>query len=371
MSTFTVKGWCPDAWHPMAAGDGWLVRIKPRLGRLTRDQVLATGELARAHGHGIVDVSRRANLQIRGLREDALPVLLGALIDLWLVEADAAREKKRNLLVAPDWVAGDDTHRIARDLLERIDQIPDLPGKAGFVVDAGPAPILSDQSGDFRIERGVDGGLILRADGRERGVPVPHGGEADGLIAMAQWFMKSGAMAAKRMARHGGPLPDWATGSIEPASSRSAITPGPGPLGMAYGMPFGQVRADILASATGALRVTPWRILVMEGAAPGVVPGLITDPADPLLRVDACPGAPFCPQASVATRDIARQLAPHISGRLHVSGCGKGCACPRVSDVTLTGRDGAFDLGFAIAAGEPASWPGLDPAAVLSHFGVA
>lgn len=30
MSGFVVKGWCPDAWRPMATGDGLLMRIKPR-----------------------------------------------------------------------------------------------------------------------------------------------------------------------------------------------------------------------------------------------------------------------------------------------------------------------------------------------------
>ena len=30
-----AKGWCPGAWRPMASGDGLLVRVRPRLGRLT------------------------------------------------------------------------------------------------------------------------------------------------------------------------------------------------------------------------------------------------------------------------------------------------------------------------------------------------
>ena len=30
-----IRGWCPTAWRPMAAGDGLLVRVRPKLGRLT------------------------------------------------------------------------------------------------------------------------------------------------------------------------------------------------------------------------------------------------------------------------------------------------------------------------------------------------
>ena len=35
-----VRGWCPTAWRPMAAGDGLLARVRPPLGRLDRDQIL-------------------------------------------------------------------------------------------------------------------------------------------------------------------------------------------------------------------------------------------------------------------------------------------------------------------------------------------
>lgn len=63
-----------------------------------------------------------------------------------------------------------------------------------------------------------------------------------------------------------------------------------------------------------------------------------------MLATDACPGAPFCPQAQAETRAIARELAPRVRGSLHVSGCAKGCARYRPADITLVGRDGRFDL---------------------------
>ncbi|GAA3250900.1 hypothetical protein GCM10020258_06190 [Sphingomonas yabuuchiae] len=60
----------------------------------------------------------------------------------------------------------------------------------------------------------------------------------------------------------------------------------------------------------------------------------------PILHVDACVGAPACPQASVETRGLAVRLAPLIDGHLHVSGCAKGCARARAADWVLTGREG-------------------------------
>lgn len=374
MSDFVRKGWCPDAWRPMKAGDGLLVRVKPRLGRLTRDQALALADAAATHGSGLIDMTRRANLQLRGVTESGWPVLLERLLALGLVDADADREKQRNILVSPTWRQGDDSHRIAADLLAHLDELPlALPGKTGFVIDAGAAPLLQDQPGDFRIERSDAGDLMLRADGRSTGCAVTPGGEADALIALAHWFVASGGAAAGRMARHDAPLPGWAEGALHAAPA--AILPWG--RGTSYGLPFGRIDAallDRLATALppgSGLRTTPWRILLLEAPVAMQDDGLLTNPADPLLRVDACPGKPACPQASVETRDLARRLAPHMPGRLHVSGCAKSCASAAPAAVTLTGRDGRYDLALNARAGAPPLRPALDRAAVLAHFGAA
>jgi len=376
MSDFAVKGWCPDAWRPMMAGDGLLVRVKPRLGRLTREQVLDLCDAAMTHGNGLIDMTRRANLQIRGVRENDGQALLDQLLALNLVNADPVIEMRRNILVASDWRTGDDSHRIASELQERLGELPDLPGKVGFVVDAGQASVFYDEAGDFRIERGEEGSLILRADGRPAGVPVTPGKEVDALIALAHWFATSGGADAGRMARHGIALPDWADGDSLPASPTARIAPGRHDLGMAYGLPFGRVEARILAGMmetlpAGAVRITPWRVLLLEGAPAVRIEGLLSDPADPLLRAEACPGAPYCPQATVETRDLARRLAPYVEGRLHVSGCAKGCAHPRAADVTLTGRGGLFDLCLNARPGGPPLRSALSPAEIFAHFGAA
>lgn len=362
MSGFTVRGWCPDAWRPMATGDGLLVRIKPRLSRLDRDQALALCRLAQTYGNGLIDLTRRANLQIRGVSATGWPALVAELVAHGLADPDAVREARRNILIAPDWTEGDDSHRIACDLIARMGELPPLPGKVGFVIDAGHAPILNREPGDFRIERNMSGDLILRAEGRECGVSVPFGVEADRLIALAQWFSQSGAA---RMARHGASLPDWAEGTQHPAPARPAIAPG----GAALGVPFGRIEAAHLSRAiTSGFRITPWRVLLPEGPGPASLPGFITDPSSPLLRVDACPGAPACPQAGVETRELARRLAPAVKGRLHVSGCAKLCARSTPADITLTGRNGTFDL---TSGADAPALTDLDPAAVFAHFGVA
>ncbi len=372
MSGFQVRGWCPDAWRPMAAGDGLLVRVKPRVARLTRAQLLGLCDAALVYGNGLIDLTSRGNLQVRGVGEAGWRKLVDRLIALELVDPDAEAEKRRNLLVAPDWRPGDDTHRIAGDLLAMIDALPSLPGKMGFVIDAGPQPLLANAPGDFRIERDAGGQLILRADGRANGAPMAIGDEAAALVRLAHWFVETGGASAGRMVRHAAPLPDWAAGRVAPAVPAGPIAPGPHPLGTALAVPFGQLDAAALADAivedVAGVRVTPWRTILAEGARLDAA-GLIVDPADPLLRADACVGAPACPQASVETRTLARQLAPLVSRRLHVSGCAKGCARAVAADVVVTGREGRFDLAFDARASAPPTRTRLTPCALLALFG--
>jgi precorrin-3B synthase len=88
-------------------------------------------------------------------------------------------------------------------------------------------------------------------------------------------------------------------------------------------------------------------MVLVEGAdAAPDVPGILTDPADPLLRVVACTGAPGCPQGLQPTRALARALAPLVPPAqvLHVAGCAKGCAHPAPAALTLT----ATAAGFAV-----------------------
>lgn len=365
-----VKGRCPDAWHPMEAGDGLLVRVRPSLGRLDGAQLRGLCEAAMAFGNGLIDLTSRANLQIRGVSAQAWPLLVERLKALALIHADPIMEMRRAILVSPDWTEGDDTVGIARELAARLAELPTLPAKVGFIVDTKDAPLLIGEMGDFRIERGAHGGLILRADGRPTGVAVEPGDAVDQLIRLATWFLASGGADAGRMVRHRAPLPGWAQGALAPARVGMSIRPGSHPLGFAYAVPFGTVEAATLAQLGNvAVRLTPWRILIVEGGAGRTITGLSSDRADPLLRVDACPGAPRCPQASVETRALARRIAPHVAGGLHVSGCAKGCARAAPAELCVTGREGRYDLARDARAGAPPQRAGMDAAALLDYLG--
>jgi len=332
------KGWCPGAHRPMASGDGLIVRVRPRLARLDAPQVKGLAHASLRFGNGVIDLTSRANLQVRGVKQAGLEPLLQELAALGLLDADAAAEGRRNLLVAPDWHPGDSTHRLALALLDRLADLPLLPAKFGFAVDAGPRRMLAGASADIRIERGGSG-LLVRADGAALGLPTTEAGAMARVIEMAEWFVAEGAPG--RMARllaAGAQMPGW---DAVPGPEQGLSKPGSHDLGTLAGFAFGQVSVDdLLALPPVAVRVTPWRMLILEGVRMADLPGTLTRD-DPLLQVDACPGAPFCAAATVETRALARRLA--VPG-LHVSGCAKGCARPRAATMTLVGNMGRFDL---------------------------
>ena len=339
-----VYGWCPGALRPMISGDGLVVRIRAPLGKLQVNQARGVARLSQDFGNGLLDISARANLQMRGIREDAHEQLIAGLRDLGLIDPDAQAEARRNVLLAPFWQEGGDTHAIATELSAALTAATDLslPGKFGFAVDCGEAPVLQDIAADIRIER-AEGTLILRADGAEAGKPVTRESAVPEALALARWFLEQGGAPEGRGRMHRliarrGPPPAHAAPM---AKAGFTAKPGAVPAGTLAALEFGQMPAATLAQLAehGEIRLTPWRALLVEGAENlPPLPGLILDGADPRLQVIACTGAPGCLQALSATRDLARELAPHVPAgtKLHVSGCAKGCACPGPAPLTLT-----------------------------------
>ncbi|PLX37796.1 MAG: precorrin-3B synthase [Hyphomicrobiales bacterium] len=372
-----IQGWCPGALKPMLSGDGYVVRIRPHSGRVAAEQMAAIAALSETHGNGLIDFSARANIQMRGVTADSHAPLIEALGALGLIDGSIAEETTRNILVTPFWQAGDGTVEIADALAARLASGPALPGKFGFAVDTGPQPVLSEASSDIRLERAADGTLVLRADGMERGTPVTPEEAADKAVALAEWFLSSGGapQGRGRMARHlasGAELPAEFAPTLAPAPAAPDAIPGLTGAGFLAGFEFGQATAATIAALSRcapAFRITPWRMVLAEGLAEvPAVDGLIADPAEPLLNVHACTGAPGCPQALAPTRDLARALAPQLpkGARLHVSACTKGCSHPSPCAYTLVATDDGFALVRDGTASDVPVATGLDPVTLLA-----
>ena len=392
MSAPAIRGWCPGAHRPMVSGDGLVVRVRPPLGELTPMQTRGLAHLAEHFGNGCVGLTNRANLQVRGVGAGDHARLLEGLAALDLLDPDAGIEARRNIVIDPVRATG--MHDVQTQVAQAVGkgltapEFAALPSKFGFVVDAGPRRRLAEVSGDIRIEACGDR-LIVRANGRPVGRAASDAATAALLaLDLARWFLASGGVGSDgrgRMARHlaaGAAPPTDLSGDHVPNPADPPPDPGPTGGGLLVAAAFGQFAAgdlDILATAGSeteapVLRITPWRLIFLPGLRDpqrlGDAAGLLTNPADPLVRVTACVGAPGCPQASVETRSLARSLAPHLPSRstLHVSGCAKGCAHPGPADLTLVGRDGAFDL---VRGGSPGDDPllrGLAPQQVAERI---
>lgn len=356
MSSVAIKGWCPGALAPMRSGDGLVVRVRPRGGRIDARQATGIAELAARHGNGLIELTNRANLQIRGVSEAGHIGLIEELALLSLLDKDPQAEARRNILVTPFWNAGDEITSIADELARALALRPaGLPNKFGFAVDCGKERVLAGASADIRIERDVSDRLIVRADGAELGCSIDRAQAVECALALAEWFVGSGGVHGRRgrMAAHigaGAVPPQALAGTARPVRSAALPHPGLYPQGALFGVAFGQLTSTALAdlaARAGGLRVTPWRMVLAEGMRE--MPdnaGLITKGCDPILRIDACSGAPRCPEGYADTRALAAALAPHLppEARLHVSGCAKGCARAAAASITLVATGQGFDL---------------------------
>jgi precorrin-3B synthase len=378
MSDFKIKGWCPSALRPMRSGDGLVARVRPYGGRISWAQAKGIAELSMRHGNGLIDLTGRANLQIRGVCEESHASLVAELARLGLVDADAQIESQRNILVAPFWIEGDDTQSLAEELECALAARPlSLPEKFGFAVDCGSTRMFASAPADIRFERDTSDELMVRADGAPLGRAVARAEAIHVALSLAEWFVASGGVknGRGRMAAHiaaGTKLPDALAGDARPVPASGPQVPGLGAGGALIGLAFGQLQGktlEYLAELVPGLRMTPWRMILAEGLqAMPEHDGLVMRGDDPLLRIVACTGAPACPEARVETREFAAALAPYLSAnlRLHVSGCAKGCAHPQASATTLVGTNKGFDLIRNGSARDMPTLRGLDPATILA-----
>lgn len=364
----------------MPSGDGLVLRIRAPLGRLTQAQGQGIAELAERYAQPLLDLTSRANLQLRGIAEADYPALLAGLQALGLIDTDINAESRRNLLVSPFWEASDGTPALAQLLTEALAQptAPQLPAKFGFVLDCGPTPVLRGCSADIRLERQAQGFLVY-ANGSTHGVVASAKCAIERAMELAHWFIAVGGAPCGRgrMAHLVAHTPVPAHLASTPVSATHAVCPPWGlvPQGCVVGFEFGQLPVDTLRalSALSPLRLTPWRSVLVEGAqsvaALPTLPTLITQADDVRLRVSACTGAPGCTQAAAPTRELAHALAPLVppSHTLHVSGCSKGCAHPNAA-LTLVATPAGFDLIQHGTAASPPDARNLNPAAIAAHL---
>ena len=89
------RGWCPSLYDPMETGDGLLVRVKPPAAGLASAAARALADAAERFGNGVVELTRRGNLQVRGLSPNGVAGFASAMVAAGL--ADPAGQLTANL----------------------------------------------------------------------------------------------------------------------------------------------------------------------------------------------------------------------------------------------------------------------------------
>ena len=365
----TRRGWCPSLYDPMQTGDGLLVRVKPPGARLSSRAARALADAAAQRGNGIIELTRRGNLQVRGLRPDGVAPFAAAMVAAGLAGPDPARERRR-IVMAPA-LSGDDPSALADGLAERLDAaLPAMPSKFSIAVNAGGILSALPLHADIVLSTGTtldeamhrcSLSLRERAGVRESvGTGQPGQGQP-------------GSRATTRSPQD--PLtPTRSRRDRRPAQpSIAGFHPYPGTAygALALALPLGQIDSLVLHAlaaladrfSAASIRTSPWRAFFLGRVQTADLPaasraaeaaGFATDPADPRLHVTSCIGAPGCASATVPARQDAARLAQEGRGPLHVSGCAKGCAFPG-GVPALVGAAGRYTL-------MPDWQPGLDPA---------
>lgn len=138
------RGACPSVRRPLPAGDGLLARLRLAGRALTTDQAWAVADAADRHGSGVVELTSRANLQVRAVRPESLDGLVADLVSAGLVPEAPDDEPQADVVTTPGagFVPGEllDVRALAADLrgaLTAASLDRPLHPKAGVVLDGG------------------------------------------------------------------------------------------------------------------------------------------------------------------------------------------------------------------------------------------
>lgn len=367
MTTRPLDDRCPGLLRPFAAADGAIVRVRIPGGRVRLSTLTELGRLAADHGAPFLQLTSRANLQLRGLPADLPADFVDAVAALGLLPSPT-HERVRTIVASPWSRHADDVTALVGELDAALSAEPALarlPGRFLTVIDDGSGHLL-DLPYDLGYRRlsPTDGRLLVAGQ---------DAGQVRRSAAVAQIVRRALDFVAERESTPEPEItPAWNIAELDPTSPLlTGLTPAPpaaptpaagdqeGDLVVA--VPLGLLGLDhlrALASITDEAVLTPWRRLVLSQTATNAVAarlalsasGLVLDPGTGWDRLTACIGAPYCRRTDLDTGALARRLVATIApaGRaVHLSGCERRCGAQSVEHIELVSPV-SFDDALAV-----------------------
>lgn len=350
---------CPGVQRTFPAADGGIARLRFPGGRLRPADWTALAGLAADHG-GDVHLTSRGNLQIRGIRDEAL---LRDRVQAAGLLPSAAHDRVRNIIASP--MAGRlEGHHALADLPERLDasllgrrDVTALSGRFLFGLDSGAGDVLA-HSPDLTAVAGGEA-VRLYVAGRDTGLEAPAAVAADVLVDAAAEFASfsdgvwrvptsGGLHDLVVVALHDHPQTVTTAAGVAPRVTTAVEVPRVGWVDTSDGLvsllavvPFGVVPAR-LAEFLGAVdrpsTVSTDRVIGLHGLTEGMAEqvvrvlapmGMVFDAASPWVRVTACTGLPGCDRSLTDVRyDAADAVAGGtlpVDGDQHWVGCERAC----------------------------------------------
>jgi precorrin-3B synthase len=382
---------CPGLLRIVQALDGGICRVKLAGGVLSSAQARAIAEAAERCASGVLELTNRSNLQIRGVLAGQQAELIERLLAAELGPSNPAADDIRNLLLSPaaglDPHALLDTRPLAAALLELLQNTPALHGlsaKFAIQLDGGEALAMLEHPHDIWLSAlpgsptrlafglaGCPGDQPLGVVDAEQAVQLIEqllklflqlaGNEHSrmrqllAVIAPSQLLQQLQrrlpfAIQAPALDYQRTAAPQRAPIGIYPQQQTGlCMVAAAARLGR---IDAGQLRtlAD-LAEQYGdtSLRLTPWQGLLLpnipEQSADKLMHalaelGLLTDAQEPLSNLIACTGSTACGKGLSDSKADALQLAERLRAsrarpQVHLSACPRSCAAAHTAPFTL------------------------------------
>jgi precorrin-3B synthase len=401
---------CPGILHAVPAKDGLLLRVRVPGGLIRSSQLSAIAELSTTFSDGQIEITSRANIQLRAVHPQRLAQVVDGLALAGLFPS-REHDRVRNIIASP--FAGLDATELLDTcpLVQKLDdrlcadlEFAELHPKFSLAFDGG-GKWFSRERDDLSMRAlEVEGRVYfhLAIGGVPTGFGVTTDRAADCMLEAARICLRvagqfdvpvrgrnitavPGAICCltERLSDFWVPCPPPKDSEIEVEVPVGVIrTNHAGLVSIVPSVPLGRLQAGQaqliakIASDWGdSLRLAPWRGIVLgaipEEAKANVIAqlhtsGLSLDGKDGYRGLSACAGNDGCEASLADVRAHAVSLANRLAGQdtkpgwsVNISGCEKQCAMRNGATAELVATESGYNLklhGISVASScSPAS----------------
>jgi precorrin-3B synthase len=401
---------CPGILHAVPAKDGLLLRIRVPGGLIRSSQLSAIAELSTTFSDGQIEITSRANIQLRAIHPQSLAQVVDGLAMAGLFPSHE-HDRVRNIVASPfaglDATELLDTRLLVRKLDDRLctdSELVELHPKFSLALDGG-GKWFSRERDDLSMRAlEVEGRLYfhLAIAGVPTGFGVTTDQAVDCMLEAARISLRvAGQFDLPVRGRNITAVPGAICHLIECLSDFLVPCPRPkhseveaevpvcvirtnhaGLVSIVPSVPLGRLQAGqvqlistIANDWDASLRLAPWRGIVLgaipEEAKANVIAqlqksGLSLDGKDGYRGLAACAGNDGCEASLADVRAHAVSLADRLAGQdtkagwsVNISGCEKQCAMRNGATAELVANESGYNLklhGISVASScSPAS----------------